>query len=320
MLYLSEEDVAALLSMDEAIPAVERALRAHGEGRIVNNPRRRLHLHDGLLLSLESGDAETGFIGHKNYLAVPGKGVLSHFFLYESRTRAMVAIMRANELGRIRTGATTGVAVKYLARADARRHAVFGAGYQAETQVEAVSRVRPIEHVRVWSRTVERATAFCERLASRLPEVRIEPLIGDPTELASWADIITVATRATTPVLLGEWLRPGVLVNAVGSNALDRAEIDVEVVTRADRVIVDSLEGAQQESGDLFPAIERGLLFWGMVRSLSDVVAGFTPSRTHDDEIILFESQGLALEDLAVGSYLYQKALRVGAGQQIAIE
>ena len=320
MLYLAEEDVAALLSMDEAIPEVERALRAHGEGRVVNNPRRHLRLHDGLLLSLESGDAETGFIGHKNYLAVPGKGVLSHFFLYESQTRAMVAIMRANELGRIRTGATTGVATKYLARADARRHAVFGAGYQAETQVEAVSRVRPIEHVRVWSRTAERATVFCERLTSCLPEVRVEPLAGDPAELATWADIITVATRATTPVVLGEWLRPGVLVNAVGSNALDRAEVDVEAVTRADRIIVDSLEGAQQESGDLFPAVERGLLFWGMIRSLSDVVAGFAPGRTHDEEIILFESQGLALEDLAVGIYLYRKALEAGVGRQIAIE
>lgn len=317
MLYLTEEDVAGLLSMEEAIPEVERVLRSLGGGRAVNNPRRRLRLRDGVLLSLESGDTEIGFVGHKNYLAVPGKGVLAHFFLYKTQTRAMVAIMHANELGRIRTGATTGVATKYLARADTRHHAVFGAGYQAETQAEAVSRVRPIEHIRVWSRTAEHAAAFCQRLALRLPGVRIEPALDDPAELAAWGDVITIATRASTPVVLGRWLRPGVLVNAIGSNALDRAEVDVEAVTRADRVIVDSLEGAQQESGDLFPAVEQGLLFWTAVHPLSDVVAGFAPGRTHDDEIILFESQGLALEDLAVGNLLYHKALTECAGRHL---
>jgi ornithine cyclodeaminase len=320
MLYLTEEEVAALLPMAEVVPEIERALRADGEGRIVNNTRRRLRVRGALLMSLESGDIDSGYVGHKNYLAVPGKGVLAHFFLYEAATRQMVAIMRANELGRIRTGATTGVAAKYLARENARRHAVFGAGYQAETQVLAVSQVRPIDEIRVWSRTREHAEQFCARLGPQLPDARIEPATDDPAELAAWGDIVTVATRAHTPVLQGKWLRPGVLVNAMGSNALDRAEIDVETVTRADLVVVDSLEGAQVESGDLFPAVEQGLLFWGAVRSLSDVVAGYAPSRRNDEEIILFESQGLALEDLAAGSYVYRKALETGAGRQIDIE
>jgi ornithine cyclodeaminase/alanine dehydrogenase-like protein (mu-crystallin family) len=320
MLYLTEEEVASLLPMAEAVPVIERALRADGEGRIVSNTRRRLRLKNALLMSLESGDIESGFTGHKNYLAVPGKGVLAHFFLYECASRQMVAIMRANELGRIRTGATTGVATRYLAREDAHRHAVFGAGYQGETQVLAVSQARQIDEIRVWSRTRERAEQFCARLRPQLPEARIEPALDDPAELAAWGDIVTVATRASTPVLKGSWLRPGVLVNAMGSNALDRAEIDVEAVGRANLVVADSVEGAQVESGDLFPAVEQGVLFWGAVHALSDVVAGYAPGRRDSEEIILFESQGLALEDLAAGTYVYHKALETGIGRQLDIE
>lgn len=320
MLYLTESEVAELLVIEDAIGEVERALRGYGEGWVVNNPRRRLRLPQSLLMSLEAGDASTGYVGHKNYLAVPGHDVLSHFFLYDSGQRALVAMMQANELGRVRTSATSAVAAKYLARHDATRYAVFGAGFQAETQVEAICRVRPIRQVRVWSRTREQVEGFCRRLSARLNTVVLEPALGDPAELAAWGDIITVATRASEPVLRGDWLQRGVFVNAVGANALDRSEIDVEVSARADQVVVDSLEGARLESGDLLPAIEQGHLRWEQVRELGAVVAGLTPGRVTDEQILLFESHGLGLEDLAVGSYVYHKAIAAGAGHQLAAE
>jgi len=207
LLYLTEADVAELISVAEVIPLVERALAAQANGQVVNNPRRRLPLGAATLMSLEAGDLDAEFAGHKNYLAVPGKGVLAHFFLYKSDTRELLAMVQANELGRIRTGATGGVAAKYLARGDARRHAVFGAGFQAETQVEAISAVRTISEIRVWSRTEQHARAFQTRMAAKLPEARIELALGDPAELASWADIITMATRASEPVVHGDWLR-----------------------------------------------------------------------------------------------------------------
>lgn len=317
MLYLTEHDVAGLVTMEEAIQVVERALLAHASGDVINNTRRRLSLGRAEMLSLEAGNSRTGFAGHKNYLAVPGKGVLAHFFLYRTAERSLVAMMHANELGRLRTGATSGVAVKHLARVNARRHAVFGAGYQAATQVEAVSKVRPIEHIRVWSRTTERADRFCQEIRCRLPGVRIEAALDDPAELAGWGDIVTVATRAAEPVVLGHWLRPGVLVNAMGSNSPARAEIDVETVARADSIVVDSVEGARLEAGDLIPAVENGVLAWEHLKALSNVVAGRTEARTNDRQIILFESQGLALEDLALGELVYQKALEANVGRII---
>jgi ornithine cyclodeaminase/alanine dehydrogenase-like protein (mu-crystallin family) len=228
-------------------------------------------------------------------------------------------MMQANELGRIRTGATGGVAARYLARADAWRHAVFGAGFQAETQVEAISAVRPISDVRVWSRTEQHARAFQERISAKLPETRIELALADPAELAAWGDVITVATRASEPVVQGNWLQPGVFVNAMGSNATTRAEVDAEVVRRADLIVADSLDGARAESGDLIQAAERGALAWDSVKALGAVVAGLTPGRVRDDEITLFESQGLGLEDLAAGRLVYERALQRGIGRQFDI-
>lgn len=319
MLYLTEDEVAEFISVDEVIPLVERALVGQARGTIVNNPRRRLSLNSATLMSLEAGDLDEPFVGHKNYLAVPGKGVLSHFFLYDRDARELLAMIQANELGRIRTGATGGVAARYLARADASRHAVFGAGFQAETQVEAISSVRPITEIRVWSRTEQHARAFQTRLSAKLPEARIELALDDPAELAAWGDIITVATRASEPVVHGDWLQPGVFVNAMGSNAMTRAEVDAEVVRRADVIVADSLEGARAESGDLIQAAEHGAFDWEQVRALSEVVARLAPGRTRDDEICLFESQGLGLEDLAAGRLAYEKALERGIGRHFDI-
>lgn len=320
MLYLTESDVANELSIGDVIREVEAALRSHSDGTVVNNPRRRLQLEQSLLMSLEAGDIDRRLVGHKNYIAVPGKGVLSHFFLYDADSRELLAMMQANELGRIRTGATSGVAAKYLARADAGRHAVFGAGFQAETQVRAISLVRPITEIRVWSRTEQRAHAFCERIRALISGAEVSVSIDNPSELAAWADIVTVATRASEPVVFGEWLIPGVFVNAMGSNSVMRTEVDIDLVARADRIVVDSIEGAMTESGDLIQAAERGRLLWGRVRSLSDVVAGRFPGRTSNDEIVLFESQGLGLEDLAAGRLVYQTALQRGVGKQFVID
>jgi len=319
LLYLTEAEVADLISVDEVIPRVERALAAQANGRVVNNPRRRLPLGTATLMSLEAGDLDEPFVGHKNYLAVPGKGVLSHFLLYNRDARELLAMIQANELGRIRTGATGGVAARYLARADASRHAVFGAGFQAETQVAAISSVRPISELRIWSRTEQHAREFQTRMSAKLPETRVELALDDPAELAAWGDIITVATRASEPVVHGDWLRPGVFVNAMGSNATTRAEVDAEVVRRADVIVADSLEGARAESGDLIQAAEQGALDWEHVRALSEVVAGLDPGRTRDDEISLFESQGLGLEDLAAGRLAYEKALERGVGRHFDI-
>ena len=320
MLYLTELNVAELLSMSDVIPVVEETLRSYSEGGVVNNPRRRLQLDESILMSLEAGDMERKLVGHKNYVAVPGKGVLSHFFLYDAESRQLLAMIQANELGRIRTGATSGVATKFLARADAIRHAVFGAGFQAETQVQAISLVRPITEIRVWSRTERRAIDFCERIQSFVPDADVAPSIVDPAELAVWADIITVATRASDPVVFGQWLRPGVFVNAMGSNSVARTEIDIDAVSRADRIVVDSIAGAMSESGDLIQAAERGRLRWGRVRSLSDVVSGRIPGRSSSNEICLFESQGLGLEDLAAGRLVYEMARQRGVGRRFDID
>ncbi|HSH78590.1 MAG TPA: ornithine cyclodeaminase family protein [Herpetosiphonaceae bacterium] len=284
---------------------------------MVNNTRRRLHIAEATLMSMEAGDREAGLLGHKNYLAVPGRPVLSHFFLYDSERGDLQAMMQANELGRIRTGATSAVAARYLARADASRHAVFGAGFQAETQVLAISQVRPVEEICVWSRSHARAEAFCDRIREHLPGILVEPAADDPAALACWGEIITLATRASQPVLQGAWLTPGAFVNAIGSNAAERREVGVDVVRRADVIVADSLEGARLEAGDLIAAADAGALDWARVSALSNVVAGTVTSRETDRQVTLFESQRLALEDLAVADYIYRHARTAGVGRQV---
>lgn len=225
--------------------------------------------------------------------------------LFDVESGALVALIEADMLGRLRTGAATGLATRYLARPDARRVGIYGAGRQAATQLMAVCAIRDIAEARVYSPTRERREAFARRMVETLG-IPVHA-VDRPEAVAEEADILITITSAREPVLRGAWLRPGVHINAAGSNAWIRRELDEEAIVRADLIVIDSRDQGKGEAGDLLEPLERGRLQWERIHELKDVVAGRV-QRTHPDQITLFKSLGIALEDVAVAALVYERA------------
>ncbi len=316
-LYLSEAEVERLLTMETALEAVEAAFRAAAAGKAHNHSRRRLHPAGGAMLHyMAAADEASGYLGLKLYTSSTA-GVRFLVPLYRADSGALVALLEADFLGRVRTGAATGVATKYMARPDATRVAVLGSGHQAPTQLLALARVRRLKDVRVYSPTPQHRQAFADRMQSLL-SIPVEA-VADAQAAVREADIVVAVTSARQPVLRGQWLSPGAHVNAVGVNSARRRELDEVAVDRARRIVVDSREQSEHEAGDLIAAFQNRPQRWQEVHELSDVVGGKVPGREDPSEITLFKSNGVALEDVAVAGRVYEKARAHGAGRRIKL-
>ena len=289
MLYLSEEDVRQFLSMREAIGLMRLAFEALAQGRAVNQPRRRLILDTGSMLHSMAG-AYGNYFGTKFYSANPKYGAYFYFVLYDAQTAEPLAWMEANHLGQIRTGAASGYATDLLANPEAETLGVIGSGFQARTQVEAIRAVRPIQKVRVWSRNEEKRRRFAE-------EVGAEP-VATAEEAVRGAQIVVTATNSVEPVIADSWMAPGTMINAMGSNVAKRRELPGELLRRAAVVAVDSLEQAKLESGDLILSDS-----WANVEELQNLSRHFDSGR-----ITIFKSLGIAVEDVAAGAFVYERA------------
>jgi len=238
--------------------------------------------------------------------------------VYRISTGALIGIMEAEALAQIRTGAASGVASKFMARPESRVMTMFGAGWQARAQLEAIRRVLPkLERVNIVGRSAERVERFCREMANA--QTALVPCT-EARKAVEESDVVTTITGSSVPVFDGAWLRPGTHVNAAGSNFAQKQEIDVASVKRAHRIVADDVEVAKIECGDLIVAHAAGGLDWANVRALSDVVAGTVPGRTGSDEITLFESQGIGLEDLAVATVLLDLAQARGIGIDIPLK
>ena len=315
-LFLTEKDVSGLLSMDMALEAVEEGFRLQGEGKATNSPRSRIRLPGGPFNFMSAASDGLGVMGHKAYAAVRGHPTRFYLHLCSSETGELLSVMEASDLGQVRTGAASGVATKYMAREDASTVGVIGSGYQARAQLEAVCGVRPVRSARVFSRTPERRDKFAIDMST---ELGIDVAAAESAEeCVKDSDVVITITSASRPVLEGEWLSPGTHINAAGSNHWMRRELDGKAVERCHVIVTDDVEQAKLECGDLLYPMERGTVRWEQVRNLSDVIAGRTPGRSGDDDITLFESQGLALEDIAVGARVYALARERGIGQELA--
>ena len=314
-LHLTEHDVTGLLSMDLALECVDQAHRALGAGG-VNLPRRRLPTPGGMLHDMAASLPGRDVFGVKLYAT--GHGAPRFLvLLYRGSTSELLALIEADQLGRMRTGAASGVATRTMARDDARVLGLIGTGGQALTQAMAICAVRPIERVLVFGRDPERRTQFVDALGH---EVTAEVVgVEAPQAAIESADVVATMTSSATPVFDGAWLKPGTHVNAAGSNHLRRREIDGTTVRRAARIVADSVEQAKVESGDLAAAVAEDLLEWPSVIDLTDVVCGRVPGRTDRDEITLFESHGLAAWDVATALALYDLALERGLGQNVPL-
>lgn len=315
--YIKEKDVGQLLTMPLAVSLVEAALRARADGSAVDVPRVRTRTPAGTLHIMQAAAPALGLIGYKAYYSAKGKGTRYFVHLFDSDSGKLAAIIEASLLGMVRTGAASGVATRYLAREDAAVVATIGAGKQAVGQLEAVCEVRKIREVRVYSRSAERAGGFCAALSGKLG-VAMHP-VASAEEAVRGADIVNVITNAATPVLAGAWLEPGQHVNAAGSNALTRRELDAAAVQRCTRIVVDSRATARNECGDLLPLVENGVLDWDALPELGEVIIGRVPGRRSRDEITLFESHGMAIQDIYVGARILALARERGIGADLPI-
>src|ERR671922_2140455 len=315
-LFLDEQQVTGVLTMEMAIAAVEDALKQQGLGTALNNPRTRVRLPTGQLHLMSAALPTRGVIGYKAYTAFRGK-TRFHVMLYSSDTGELLALLQADRLGQMRTGAASGVATKYMARADACNVGIFGTGWQARSQLEALCAVRQIQAIKAFGRDAMRRQRFCVEMAQQLG-IPVEPA-DTPEMVVKGMDVVVTSTSAREPLFDGNWLGAGTHVNAIGSNALIRREVDDATVRRSALIVVDSKEQARLECGDLLGPLERGLIHWEQVRELGDVVAGLMPGRRQASDITLFESHGLALWDLAAGMAVYDAATTKGIGQEIAL-
>lgn len=322
-LFLSEQDVTKLLTMEDTLAAVEAIFKAQAAGDATNEPRRRLRASGAVLQVMSgavadfkdsSGGEFKGLLGLKSYVVTRNK---ARFYvnLYDAESGELLALIEADKLGQMRTGAASGVATKYLARADAKTVGVYGTGWQAQSQLEAVCAVRDIESVKVYSRSPENRARFCQEMRARLGGVKIAP-VEKPEEAAD-ADVIITITTSREPVLQGAWLKLGTHINAAGGNSILRRELDDEVVKRSSFIAVDSIDQAKIEAGELVAAVEKGLLTWERVKELRYVVSGEMRGRTSNDQITLFKSLGVAIEDVATAAVLYRKAKEQNVGKEL---
>ena len=313
-LYLTEDHVRELLDMPTAIEVVEELFRQSADGRAKNVPRARVSGGKMMLHTMSGVCDYLGIGGWKAYSTTRDK---SRFLvgLYDLTNGEPVAFIEADTLGQLRTGATTGVATEFLARPDAKVVGLFGAGWQARAQLKAVCSVRRIERVEVYCRDAARRETFAAEM-SEFCATRVVPAHA-PDDAAAEKDIVICATTSKTPLFDGRVLDEGTHLNVIGSNFLTKAEVDVATIHRADRIVCDSLEQCRLEAGDFVPAIEAGVTDWSLMHELSDIVSGRQTGRALPENITLFKSVGLAIEDVALGAKLLRLAQDAGLGQRL---
>ena len=274
------------------------AFESLAKGEAQNQPRRRLVLPTGSVLHSLAG-AYGNYFGTKIYSTHPQHGAYFLFVLYDAKTANPLALMEANYLGQIRTGAASGYATDLMANPVARVLGIIGSGFQAHTQLEAMRAVRPIAEARVWSRNPEKRRKFAQELGVTESATAEDAVRG--------ADIIVTATNAKDPVVEDGWIGPGVHVNAMGSNIASRRELPAGLIRRANMIAVDALDQARIEAGELILADH-----WANVVELKDLRRTYDPAR-----ITIFKSIGLGLEDVAAGGFVYEAAIRDNAGTPI---
>jgi ornithine cyclodeaminase/alanine dehydrogenase-like protein (mu-crystallin family) len=296
-LHINEGEVRSVLTMPIALEAVEDSLRKQGRGDVVVQPRRRFELPHGFYHYMAAADYAGGYVAEKQYTYVSGK-IRFIVLLYEIATGDMLAQIEADYMGRLRTGAASGIATKTLARADARVVAIIGTGGQARTQLEAIANVRRLNSARAYGRDVARREKFCLEMAQRIG-IPVYAA-GSASDAIRGADIICTATTTSHAVVTGTDIAPGMHFNAIGANHAHKRELDGEAVNRADVIVTDSLEQSQQEAGDLIMAFDGDAARWSTVNRLADVVDGNATGRTDETQVTLFISNGIASWDLAV--------------------
>ena len=314
-IYLTEADVQRLVTVKDAIATLEELFATWGQPSTANIPRRRARLSGGALNLMGASYGAKNVYGLKAYAAM--KGGQFHTLLYSSVDGKLKAMIEADLFGQLRTGAASGLATKLMANPDARTLGMIGVGRQSRTQAVAVCAVRPIKRVNVFARTPESRESYARSLEKELGiEVRPAP---SAEACVAEADVVVTITKSAEPVCRAGWLAKGVHVNAAGANSGDRRELDGETVLRATVKVTDHVEQARMEAGEFRDLVAAEKLDWSDVRELGEVVTGKVKGRTSPSDLTLFKSLGIALEDVAFGELVYQRALAAGVGKPMPI-
>jgi len=314
-LLITEDEARSSLDLGEAIAAVERMFRATGERKTENSPRIELPAGNGYLLFRAAAIHELGVVGFKVLTNFGGRPRQMWNHLYSTDSGELLAIVQSAAISKLRTAAATAVAVRHLSPNGASVFGVYGTGRQAETQLEAIAKVRTVSRVQVHGRDPDRRAAFAAKMASRLGVDVVA--VRSPEDVPKAADVIVTVTNSETPVLRGEFLGDPALVVAVGANEWYRREVDEGVVAQAKLIVVDDLDDARSHCGDLLWAESRRAFRWCDVVTLGDVMVGRAAPPPRG--MVLFESQGIALQDVAVTHAVWQAAVARRLGREMEL-
>jgi ornithine cyclodeaminase/alanine dehydrogenase-like protein (mu-crystallin family) len=314
MLYFTESEVREMLPMGEAIRLMQQAFERLAAGEATNQPRRRLILPTGSVLHYMAA-SDGRYFGAKIYSAHARHGAHFLFLLYRAEDAQPLALMEANHLGQIRTGAVSGLATRYMARADAETLGIIGSGFQARSQLAAMLAVRAFRQVKVWSRDPDRRSAFAAECSAAF-STKVTAMNTAEQAVRDSAVVVT-ATNAKDPVLSSEWVASGTHVNAMGSNQAKRRELPAGLIQRADWIAVDSIEQARMESGDLLLALDENGWSDPKLVELKDVVVSNVSHERPPADITIFKSNGLALEDVICAGYIYEQGVQEGRGAEM---
>ena len=313
-LFLKDEDVAQCVTMDAMLEAIESMQRQYGDGQAHNMTRRKIIADSGMLSVMGGGLFHQGLLGVKTYTVV--KGAYSfQVSLYDANTGELLLYTQANRLGQLRTGATTGVAVKYLANPEDVTVGIVGTGGQAPTQLEALSKVRGIKKIKAYSRTQERREEFARRMADTMG-VEVSAVTSNEDAVRD-CDIVLCIAATMDPVVEAHWLKDGSTLIGAGPTTWRAREVDEAVITRAGKLIVDSTEQAAIEAGDLCSAVDKGIIQWSKVHELRHVVSGAVTGRDSNDQVVYAKIMGTGVADVAAAKLAYDSAKAAGLGTEM---
>lgn len=314
--YLSEKDVQQVLNMQILLETTEQSLKDRALHEAVDIPRQRIYAPEGVQHMLQASSKTLGYTGFKYYYTRPtGRSFYVHLISIDSGK--LESIVEAAWMSMVRTGAASGAATKYLARKDASIVGQIGSGNQSIGQLEGVCAVRKITEARVYSRTRDKLEAYCKRMSEKLG-IPVIPAASAEAAVRG-THVVNVITKSATPVLKGEWLEPGMHINAAGANALSRAEIDDATVARCDVITVDSRGTAQKECGDLISSFEKGVIQWDYLTEIGDVYTGKATGRMSPTQITLYESHGMGIQDIYAAAKAVDIAKARGIGTQLPL-
>jgi len=316
-LLLTEADVKSLLNMPLALECVQHSFERLANGSALLHARQRLHLPSKSYLHyMAAADGTSGYMGLKIYTS-SRDGLRFLITLFGAESGDLLALLEADFIGQMRTGAASGIATRLLAREDAQTAGMVGTGLQARTQLQAIAQVRRMTEVRAFSRSAEKREKFAKEMTEAL---KIPVSAVESAEAAvRHADIVVTSTTSTSPVIEGAWLKPGAHINAIGANFPQKRELDSQAVERCNVIVVDSREQSKMEAGDLIHVFREDAARWSDVRELADIVSGKLSGRTRAHEITLFKSNGIAIEDIVVAGRIFEMARERRIGKDISM-